>query len=246
MTLQEIIDGIKRDSQTGEPGNNADLPASDILRHFNDCRSEFWEENNWDWSIADIGPITIPAGNITRTAFAANIGEIIVLGIVGADGTLDSFTEKEWRRWQKLASNAPSSTPGGTPTDAITGYVRRGRDVNGSLQVLFVNAPASDTQIEGEGKIRLSPARYALTDIPTTAQIDYFPDEVQPVLRRWAYGRYLASIKDPRAEAELAGVAASIERLKGTTRTDPAKDAHTHPPDYIRWVNRKRGGRTVV
>jgi hypothetical protein len=247
MTLQEIVDGIKRDSQAGEVGNNADLSASDILRHFNDCRLEFWNADPWDWSIADIGPITIPAGNTARTSFDANIGEVICLGIVGEPGTLDSFTEKEWRRWQKLANNAPAG--GGNPnlaTDTVVGYVKRGRDASGNLQVLFVNPPSGATQIEGQGKIRLSPARFAVTDIPNIAEIDYFPDEVQPILRRWAYGRFLDSIKDQRGAGEIAGALQSIELLKGTNRTDPAKDAHTHPPDYIRFVNRKRGGRTVV
>lgn len=238
MTLQEIVDGIKRDAQAGEAGNNADLTASDILRHFNDVRLEFWNANPWDWSIVDIGPITIPAGNTARTSLDAAIGEVIVFGIVGADGVLDSYTEKEWRKWQKLNP--------ATATDEITGYVKRGRDSSGNLQVLFVNPPSSPTQIEGEGKIRLSPVRYALTDIAAITQIAYFPDEVQPLLRRWAYARFLDSIKDQRAAAEGAAVQQAIELLKGTNRTDPAKDAHTHPPDYIRFVNRKRGGRTVV
>lgn len=242
MTLQEIIDGIKRDSQTGEVGNNSDLAASDILRHFNDSRLEFWNADPWDWSKVDIGPITIPASNTARTTFDATIGELIVLGVVGSDGTLDSFTEKEYRRWQKQASDGSVTTP----TDQITGYVKRGRNASGQLQVLFVNSPSTDTQIEGEGKLRLNPIRYTVANISTVTQLDFFPDEVQPLLRRLAYGRFLDSIKDLRAGMELGGALQAIESLKGSNRTEAASDARTHPPDYIRWANRKRGGRTVV
>lgn len=247
MTLQEIVDGIKRDAQAGEVGNNADLTASDILRHFNDVRLEFWNLNPWDWSKVYIGPITVPAGSTALVSMPAAVGELIVLGIVGQPGYLASFTEKEYRAWQVVDANA--SGGGANPalaSDQITGYVKRGRDANGNIQVLFVNAPSSPTAIDGEGKVRLNPVRFAITDIPNIAEIDYFPDEVQPILRRWAYGRFLDSIKDQRAAAELAGVAQAIETLKGTNRTDPASDAKTHPPDYIRFVNRMRGGRTVV
>ena len=44
----------------------------------------------------------------------------------------------------------------------------------------------------------------------------------------------------------LDSVQARLEALKGTQRTQPLKRPTTPPPDYIRWANRQRGGRTVV
>ena len=234
-SLQDIVDAIKTDSQSGEVGNNNDTVAASILRHFNDERLELWDWNNWDWSKTDIN-VTVPALSTTPISLAAYVGELISLGIVGNSGELNIFTESEWRRWRKGRDGE---------TGVVNGCVLRGLDASGNLKVLFVPPPSAATSIEGVGKVRLSPVKYSVAQIATVTSFDYFPNEVIPLLKDWAYGRFLRSIKDVRSDAILSGVMNRIERLMGH-RTPPMQRATTSPPDYIRWVGSKRSGSTVV
>ncbi len=248
MTLQEFVDGIKEDSQAGEIGNNTDRTAVAILRQMNLVGPAFWEMNNWDWGKVDIGPITVAAGTTTVTILAATIGQLISLGIAGQDGELESFTESEWRRWRKQRDGQLPSGGLITTTDQIYGYVRRGLDASGNLKVLFVDPPSTDTQIEGEGKLRLNPTSYTTADIAgnLNPNFGYFPAEVMPLLYDWVLGRFQRSIKDVRGDALLESVKNRLTELKGTTRSEPAARAITHPPSYMRFVARHRGGRTTA
>lgn len=245
MTLQELVDGIKEDSQAGEIGNNADRTATAILRHLNLVGKAFWEMNDWDFGKTDIA-MTIAAGTTAAQSLAATIGEIISLGIAGADGELESFTEREWRRWRKQRDTVlPSGTT--ITTGRIYGFVNRGRDANGNLKVLFVDPPTEATMIEGEGKTRLNPSSYVLADIGATVpNFGYFPEEVEAILYDWVHGRFLRSIKDVRGDALLDSVGVRLTKLKGTTRSQPAARATTRPPDYMRFVARQRGGRKTA
>ncbi len=248
MTLQEFVDGIKEDSQAGEIGNNADRTAVAILRQLNLVGPAFWEMNNWDCGKTAIGPTVITAGTVTETTFPAAIGELISLGIVGAEGELESFTEREWRRWQKQPDAVGPSGNVVVATNNIVGFVRRGLDASGNIKVLFVNPPTQDTSIEGEGKTRLSPSSYVLADIATVLNpnFGYFPAEYMPILYDWALGRFQRSIKDARGDGMLEGVNNRLTKLKGTTRSQPAARAVTRPPDMIRFNNRARGGRRTA
>lgn len=239
MNLQDFVDGIKRDSQEGGVATNDDQAAKDILRQLNIVGPAFWELNPWRWGIEDIS-FTITAGRTTPKAFASTIGELIYLGISGVPGDIDIVTEREYRKWIQLAENQTAS---------IRKAVERGRDSSGNLQVLFVPFPSEDTAIVGEGKKRLATASYSTADIGTSITPNfggYFPSEVEHIIYDWTLGRFLRSIKDARGDGLLASVGARVETLKGTQRTQPIQRPTTPPPAYIRYVNRKRGKRTVV
>ncbi len=252
MTLQQLVDGIKQDSQMGEVGNNADVMAGRILEALNQAAVEFWERNDWKWGKVALD-FTVPANTETPVAMDPTADKILSLGIKGQPGELSVFTEQEYRRWQLLPTSqqgqggaALAESPG-----SIIGYVDRGLDASGNVILFFVPPPTTDTELVGEAKKRLAAVagiEYVAADIPNVANpnFGFFPPAAMPMLRDWAWGRYLRGQKDSRGDAILQGVVNRVTMLIGSQRTQPAARPVTRPPDYQRWSNRKRGGRTVV
>jgi hypothetical protein len=234
MTLQELVDGVKRDSQNGVFGDNTDSPASDILRQFTLASSEFWEFDDWEWSKTDIS-VSLAQGTSTAQSLAAAVGRIIVLGIQGQEGDLEILSERQYRRNKK---------PDVATEGSVWAAVMRGRDSSGNLKVLFVDTPSDAVVIEGQGKTRLS--AYAVSDISTLGTIPYFPVEVHPLLYDWTLGRYLITIKDARGGPLLEDARQRVKKLIGRAKTEPANQIITPPPSYVKFVQNKRGGRTVV
>lgn len=234
MNLQDLIDGVKRDSQTGETGNNLDLTAADIIRQFNLASAEFWEFDDWDWSKVDIS-VSLAAGTTAVQTLASTVGRILVLGLQNLAGELKIISEREYRQSKQDVDSTPNQ---------VWAAVLRGRDASGNLKVLFVDPPSDALVIEGQGKARIS--EYAASDISTLGAIPYFPKETHQILYDWTLARFWLSIKDVRGPNMLQSVMGRLKAMTGRMKTQPANQDTTPLPSYITFVKRRRGGRTVV
>lgn len=233
--LQNCWDAIKREARAGTIADYSEQYSIDLLTYWNRVASRMWKADNWDYSIVDIS-FTLAANTATPYALPVTIGKLNVLGIQGRQGYLQSFTEKHYRQWRKRVNVSD--------TGNVYGYVKRGLNSSQQMQVLFVDTPASDTVIEGEGKKRLVPV--ILADVQANSPILYFPDDVAEFMKEWVAGIFMTAINDPRGPGIEAHCERTLQLMISDNKSDGADDVTTPPPDLVRYGGRNRGGTRVT
>lgn len=233
--LQAAFDAIKREARAGVAGDYTEQYTTDLLTYWNRITQEMWKADNWDYSIEDIS-FTLAANTSTAYALPATIGKINILGISGQTGYLRSFSEKQYRQWQKKVNT--------TDTGTVYGYVKRGLNASQQIQVLFVDTPADATLIEGEGKKRLVPI--LLADVAANSAILYFPDDVVEFIKEWVAGVFMTAINDPRGPGIEARCASKLKMMIADNKSDAADEVTSPPPDLTVFGSRQRGGTRVT
>lgn len=232
MTPADIVDLAKRTAHIGVPGNNSDQVALDLLKCLTNHRFAFWRFHDWDWSLDDIS-LSVGPSTYNQT-FPATTGELMDLGIVGESGRLRRYTRRQYLEWQKR--------PNVTDSGNLVGYIPLGRDSSGNLKVRFFAAPTTAVTVSGWAKKRIS----ALTVADWTTDLVYFPVETHDILYKLVLSDAYAMREDPRSGPEASSARTMMKNLAGDEDSPADDDPQAEVPDYIKFVNRGRGGGTKV
>lgn len=236
MNLGELVKTLKRTSRYGNPNDTGDQITLDILRYINMRGQKIWRAAEWDWSFEEIS-FTQAAGVADKT-LDATIGNIDFLSADGGP-PLKAFTRRTYQQWIKNHSVELSSDD----TGEVFGYIKLGRDTSNGIKIRFVRTPSAAVAITGWGKTRLT--EYEVADIASNTSLSYFPLEFHDILFQGALADCKKANNDTSWEKEDRGFEAELKSAKGEGGS-PDEDLDIPPPDYIRWVNRRRGGSTVV
>lgn len=232
MTPEGLINLVKRTARLGAPGNNSDQAASDILSYLNNRRFEIWRYHDFDWTLDDIS-LTVGPSTYDQS-LPSTTGEVTELAVQGASGILKRYSRRAYLQWQKR--------PNASDAGDLVGYIYRGRDASGNIRVRFFATPSENKIVEGWAKKRIS----ALTASDLTANLSYFPEEMQDLLYKFVLADAYKQMGDARGDAELQRAYSSLKNLVGQEESQADLEVSTPPPDYLRFVRRSRGKGTQV
>ena len=232
LSLATFIQQVKRKTGYGDPADTTDQTTADIVHYTNQRRLRLWRRYPWHWVlvaftldlVADVLDYVLPAA----------VGDVVAIDN-GADDSLVKKTLKEYLKWRGDA----------TITGNPTAYMRMGTDSNKCIKIKVWPKPADSVSREAWGKQRLT--RYTVADIATNTDIEYFPEEVLPVLEAGV----LSDIKAAQGKAaEAAGLENffnnEMEKMVNESVQEEDREEVSAAPDYMVFHRKRRGGTRVT
>lgn len=235
LSLATLVQQLKRRSRYGDPSNTSDQITSDIVHYVNQRRLRIWRRAAWHWSMKEF-TLALVAGTLNYT-LDSEVGDIIAIDNGNGD-YLKKRTMKRYLAWHKSASSA-------SDTGAVSDYVRMGLDSTKSIMIKVWPTPAAAANLTGWGKKRVE--RYAVADIATNTDIEYFPEEVLPVLEAGVLADiYEAQGKPLDAAAKESYFKNELEAMVKEEAVEEDSEEESAAPDYYTFHKRRRGGTTVT
>ena len=235
LSLATFVQQLKRRTKYGDPANTADQLTADIVHYVNQRRFRLWRRYPWAWSVLEFSLPLVPG--VIDYVLDPAVGDIVAIEN-GQGGYFLKRTLKRYLQWHRGSSpDAVSDNP--------TDYVRMGEDANKSLKIKVWPSPASAVNRTGWAKKRIT--RYAVADLLTNTDIEYFPEEVLDVLEAGVLADiYEAQAKTADAALKNQYFQAEMERMVNEESVEEDPEVGPDVPDYLIWQRRRRGGTTVT
>lgn len=239
ISLATLMQQVKRKTRYGDISNTSDQITADIVHYINQRRFRIWRRYPWHWVIKEFS-ISITANEKNYT-LDSEIGDIIAIDNNEGD-YLKKITLKRYLQWYKSEETADSTEDKGE----VTRYVMVGRDeTTKALKIKVWRTPFTNDTFTGWGKKRIT--RYAVADIATNTDLEFFPEEVIPVLEAGVLADiYEAQGKTPEAAVKESYFNNEMNAMVGEATVEEDTEEESPLPDYMIFHNRKRGGTTVT
>jgi hypothetical protein len=238
LPLSTLIAQLKYKTGYGDAATTSDDKTENIVHWINERRLRLWRRFPWHWAIVEF---TVSfAVNEDDYTLDSTVGDIIAIDNGNGD-YLKKRTIKQYLQWFKGDTDSSDETTG-NPSD----YVRMGQvAATKAIKIKVWPTPQTAVDRAGFGKQRIT--RYSVADIATNTDIEYFPDEVIPVLEAGV----LADIYE--AQGKTTEMLAKENYFKDETdsmvkeeTTEEDDEEQSAAPDYMTFHKRKRGGTTVT
>ena len=236
LSLATFVQQLKRKTRYGDPANTTDQITADIVHYTNQRRFRLWRRYAWHWSLVEF---TLPIlANVINYVLGSTVGDIVAIED-GNGGYLKKRTLKRYLQWHKSSTSTNAESSGST-----TDYIRMGLDANKSIMIKVWPTASEAANLTGWGKKRLT--RYAVADLATNTDIEYFPEQVLDVLEAGVLADiYEAQGKTAEMDVKNAYFKSEMEAMVKEESVEEDSDEESPAPDYFTFHKRKRGGTTV-
>lgn len=232
MTPADVVDLVKEDARIGTVGNYTDKAALSLLTRLSLRLFEIWRFHDWEWQLDPVS-LTVSSTDYEKT-FPATTGELYEMQVSGQSGYLPRYSRRQYLQWLKY--------PDPATTGSLRGYIHLGRDASMNLKVRFFDPPSTSSTVIGWSKKRF----VKLTTADWATEIAYFPEEMQDIICKFLRSDAYRMANDNRSYPELQVAQRDLVALKGEEDSQADLEPKAPPPDYIRFVRRRRGSGTGV
>lgn len=236
FSLATFVKKVKRKTRYGNPATTSDAITDDIVHYINQRGLRLWRRYPWHWNIVEFS-ISISANEVNYT-LDSEVGDIIAIDS-GQGGYLKKIaTLKQYL--ERFRGRSVATDPG-----SVSRYVRMGRASTKALKIKVWRTPTESATLTGWGKKRLD--RYIVADIATNTDMEFFPDEVLPVLEAGVLSDiYEAQGKTMESAVKEDFFTREMERMVSESTVEEDSEEERAPSDYMVFHKRMRGGTTVT
>jgi hypothetical protein len=231
MNLDQFIAYKKRTTQYGDPTQLDDQAAKDVLASINDNIDRIAKNWLWDWLLEPFN-ITLQPTESEYT-LPVTVQKIVVL--TAGEGTIKNIGLKEFMNFR----GSPGVIQAGRPE----WYFNFGRDpLTGARIISIGNIPETPTDITGMGKNKFP--RFTEADLGTGKTFLPFPVDGEAVLGSFVEADiYRLQGKKDLIFPQQQLAESQLKAWRGEDATEPAYDATSNLPEYIRlkMINRRNG-----